>query len=181
MSRYKLLSATCVLEGTVLAIALFLAKFFDVKLLFQTENLLYDFLIGVFGAWIPLSLFIFLLSKRVETIPFIGSLRKLVITDIKPIFDKANLFDLYLISLFAGFAEELLFRGVLQVTFGIAPASIIFGLLHFITPAYGIFVTIMGFYIGILFHLHQSILTPVLLHFFYDFGALVYLRYFVKT
>lgn len=169
------------LEGAVLATALFLAKYFEVKLLFRTENLLYDFLIGTFGAWIPLSLFIFLLSKRAETIPFTGPLRKLVVTDIKPIFDKANLFDLSLISLFAGFAEELLFRGVLQVTFGIVPASIIFGLLHFITPAYCIFVTAMGFYIGFLFHLHQSILTSILLHFLYDFWALVYLRYFVKT
>lgn len=102
-------------------------------------------------------------------------------TDIKGLFSETTLTDIWLISLLAGFAEELLFRGVIQVKFGIIAASIIFGFLHFLTPAYCIIAIFMGFYIGILYHVYRTILIPIQLHFIYDFGALVYLKYFVKT
>ncbi len=79
------------------------------------------------------------------------------------------------------FAEELLFRGVIQVKLGIVGASIIFGLLHFITPAYCVIATIMGFYLGFLFQYYESLLIPIQLHFIYDLGALLYLRYYVSA
>ncbi|HDY67103.1 MAG: CPBP family intramembrane metalloprotease [Candidatus Scalindua sediminis] len=110
-----------------------------------------------------------------------GSLRKTIINDISVIFSKTKLLDLCLISILAGFAEELLFRGVIQVKLGIIGASIIFGLLHFITPAYCVIATIMGFYLGFLFQYYESLLIPIQLHFIYDLGALVYLRYYVST
>ena len=179
--RYKLLVLTFMIESTVLIVALFLARLFEIKLLPLTTNLFRDFLLGTFWASLPLALFIFLLSKKADSIPIIGSLRKMIITDMKAIFSKTKFIDLCLISILAGFAEELLFRGVIQVKLGIIVASIIFGFLHFITPAYCIIAVIMGLYIGILCHLYQSILVPVQLHFIYDFGALVYLKYFVKT
>lgn len=128
----------------------------------------------------PFTLFIFLLSEKAEGIPFIRSLRRVIITDIKALFSGVELSDIFLISLFAGFAEELLFRGVIQVKFGIAAASIIFGLLHFVTPAYCIFAALLGFYIGILFQMYQSILIPIQMHFVYDLGALIYLRYYAR-
>ena len=110
-----------------------------------------------------------------------GSLRKIIITDIKNLFSNTNLLDICLISILAGFAEELLFRGVIQVKLGIVGASIIFGLLHFITPAYCVIAIIMGFYLGFLFQYYESLLIPIQLHFIYDLGALVYLRYYVRT
>jgi membrane protease YdiL (CAAX protease family) len=137
--------------------------------------------LGTFGALFPLALFLFLLSEKAEKIPFMGSLRKTIINDISVIFSKTKLLDLCLISILAGFAEELLFRGVIQVKLGIVGASIIFGLLHFISPAYCVIATIMGFYLGFLFQYYESLLIPIQLHFIYDLGALVYLRYFVKT
>ena len=80
----------------------------------------------------------------------------------------------------AGLAEELLFRGVIQAKWGILAASILFGLLHSVTPAYILFAISIGFYIGLLYHVFQSLFIPIQLHCIYDFGALVYLRYFVK-
>ncbi|MEE9260617.1 MAG: hypothetical protein V3U40_05870, partial [Candidatus Scalindua sediminis] len=71
-------------------------------------------MLGTFGASFPLVLFIFLVSKQAEKIPFMGSLRKTIINDISVIFSKTKLLDLCLISILAGFAEELLFRGVIQ-------------------------------------------------------------------
>ncbi|MDR4508775.1 MAG: CPBP family intramembrane metalloprotease [Candidatus Brocadiaceae bacterium] len=101
--------------------------------------------------------------------------------EVQTLFSHSQLFDIIIISGLAGFAEELFFRGILQVKLGIIWASIIFGLLHFVTPAYGIVAIVMGLYIGILFHYTQSLLVPVQLHFIYDFAALVYLKYFVRT
>ncbi|NUO08430.1 MAG: CPBP family intramembrane metalloprotease [Candidatus Brocadia sp.] len=179
--RYKLLVLTFIIEGGVLGVALLLAGLFKIKLLPLTTNLFRDILLGTYFVSFPLSLFVFLLSERAEGIPLIGSLRKTIITDIKGIFSKTRFIDICLISILAGFAEELLFRGVIQVKLGIIATSIIFGFLHFLTPAYCIFATIMGFYIGILFYKYQSILIPIQVHVIYDFGALVYLRYFVKV
>ena len=138
-------------------------------------------MLGTFGALLPLALFLFLLSEKAEDIPLLGSLRKTIINDIRVIFSKTKLLDLCLISILAGLAEELLFRGVIQVKLGIVGASIIFGLLHFITPAYCVIATIMGFYLGFLFQYYESLLIPIQLHFIYDLGALIYLRYYVRT
>jgi hypothetical protein len=96
-------------------------------------------------------------------------------------FSEAKLPDLCFISVFAGLAEELLFRGVIQVKLGIVGASIIFGLLHFITPAYCVIATIMGFCLGFLFQYYDSLLIPIQLHFIYNLGALIYLRYFFSV
>ncbi len=179
--RYKLLILTCLVEGIVLIAALVIARFCDIKLLPLTQNVFRDIIIGTFGAMFPLALFMLLLSEKVESIPSLGSLRSIIINDIKAIFSEAKLLDLCFISVCAGLAEELLFRGVIQVKLGIVVGSIIFGLLHFITPAYCIIATIMGFYLGFLFRYYDSLLIPIQLHFMYDLGALIYLRYFFSV
>lgn len=168
-------------EGIVFTLALFFAWMWNIKLFPLTRNPFRDIFVGTSGALIPFAFFVFIISKKAENIPLIGSLRKTLIMDVRSLFSQAKLLDLCLISIFAGIAEELLFRGVVQVKFGIVAASFIFGLLHFITPAYCILATIMGFYVGTLFHIYQSILIPIHLHFIYNLGALVYLRYFIKS
>lgn len=178
--RLKLLFLTFLVEGAALAAALLLAEFFEIQLFPLTKNLLRDILLGAFWTLFPLALFIFALSKKADQLPILRSLRRIVLTDIKELISSARLMDLFLISALAGFAEELLFRGIIQVKLGIVAASVIFGLFHFISPAYVVIATIMGLYIGILFHLYESLLIPVELHFIYDLGALVYLRYFVR-
>ena len=180
-SRYKLLIFTFTIEGVVLIGALFLARLFGIKIFPLTTNIFRDVLIGTFWALLPLVFFVFLVSKKTDDIPIMGSLRKTIITDIKGLFSTTTLIAICLISILAGFAEELLFRGVIQFKLGILAASILFGFLHFLTPAYGIIAIIMGLYIGILSHIYQSVFIPMQLHCIYDFGALVYLKYFVKT
>jgi hypothetical protein len=179
--RYKLLILTCLVEGIVLVAALIIARYYGLKLVPFTQNVFRDIVIGTLGAVVPLVLFMLLLSKKADGIPLLGSLRSLIINDIKAIFSKAKLPDLCIISVFAGLAEELLFRGVIQVKLGIIGASIIFGLLHFLTPAYFIIATLMGFYLGFLFQYYDSLLIPIQLHFIYDLGALIYLRYFFSV
>jgi uncharacterized protein len=178
--RHKLLILTCLVEGIVLMLALIIARYYGIKLLPLTQNVFRDIVIGTFGAMFPLALFILLLSAKAEGIPSLGSLRSIITNDIRAIFSEAELPDLCFISVFAGIAEELLFRGVIQAKLGIVGGSIIFGLLHFITPVYCVIATIMGFYLGILFQYYDSLLIPIQLHFIYDLGALIYLRYFIQ-
>jgi membrane protease YdiL (CAAX protease family) len=168
------------MEGAALAAALLLAELFGFDFFPLTENILRDVLISIPGAFFPLCVFICSLSVRAENIPFIRSLRKTMITEVRVIFSSLRFIDIFIISLAAGFAEEMLFRGIFQIKFGIVMASILFGLVHFITPAYVIVTIMMGFYIGIFFYLFESLLIPILLHFMYDLGALTYLRYYVK-
>jgi membrane protease YdiL (CAAX protease family) len=178
--RSKLLGLALLVEGAAFFIALVLARLWSIHLFPLTEHLLRDCLIGTAGAAIPFALFCFSLSEKAKAVPIIRSLRKTITGEIKTLFASATFIDICLISIMAGLAEELLFRGVIQAKWGILAASILFGLLHSVTPAYILLATVIGFYIGLLYHIFQSLLIPIQLHCIYDFGALIYLRYRVK-
>jgi membrane protease YdiL (CAAX protease family) len=178
-SRMKLLMIAFFAEGAAFLAALALAWYFDIDSMLFTDNIQRDLIIGTAGAFPPLALFIFTLSGRAENIPVLGSLRKTMITELKEVFSDLRFFDIVLISMLAGFAEEVLFRGVVQARFGIVTASVLFGLVHCVTPSYIFVAVLMGFYLGGFFSLFDSLLVPVQLHFFYDLGALLYLKYFI--
>lgn len=180
ITRYRLLGLTLITEGVALALALLLSVLFKARIWPLTEYPLRDILMGTFWTALPLGLFFFILSDRAEKIPFLTSLRKTMLTDVKRIFQDTHLIDLALISLLAGFCEELLFRGVIQAKLGLIAASVIFGLFHFVTPIYAVIATILGLYIGGLAHIYNSLLIPIQVHILYDFGALAYLRFFTK-
>jgi membrane protease YdiL (CAAX protease family) len=103
--------------------------------------------------------------------------------EVVPLFDQSYWSELALISLSAGVCEEMLFRGVLQASFthwlglawGLALASVLFGLLHPITVFYIGFVTVLGFYLGAIWIINGNLLTVMVTHGLYDFAALGYL------
>lgn len=92
-----------------------------------------------------------------------------------------------LISLAAGFGEEMLFRGLLQTAladllpgiwgaaFALLVASALFGVCHWITTSYAVLAGLMGVYLGALLLITDNLLTPVATHAVYDFVALIYL------
>ena len=89
--------------------------------------------------------------------------------------------ELALLALLAGLAEEVLFRGVIQVglTRAISPpwallaTSVLFGLAHFASVAYAVLAAVIGVYLGALFLLQNNLLIPVMAHALYDFVALM--------
>lgn len=176
MKRSKLLLFTFITEGFALISALMFARYLKIQLFPLTGNILRDTLIGAFGAAIPFSLFVFLLSEKSGKFPFANSLRQTIIHYLKSLFSRLTLLDICIISLLAGFAEELLFRGVVQNKLGIFATSVIFGLLHFISPAYFVIAFLMSIYLGFLYYYFQSLLIPIQAHFVYDLCALIYLR-----
>lgn len=133
------------------------------------------------GATLPL-LLIFLLCVHWPIGP-LARIKTFAEEIIKPLFGPCSLFDLAAIALLAGLGEEMLFRGVLQVVFGrrldnwsaLALASLLFGLLHAITPTYAVLATLMGAYLGWLFMRSDNLLVPILAHTLYDVVALIYL------
>jgi CAAX protease family protein len=174
----RLLTLVFLTEGAALAAALLLAGPLDIRLFPLTLNFWGDIFKGTVAALPPLAFFICSLSKRAGRVPALGSLRRKVLGDIRELFLDARPVDLLLISAGAGFAEELLFRGVIQGKVGIVTASIIFGLVHFVSPEYVIAAAAMGFYIGAIFQMSGHLLVPIQLHFIYDLGALAYIIYF---
>ena len=179
--RKKIMVLAVIMEGLALLLAVFLAWYFGISLMPLSEDYFRDIVIGTIGALLPFVFFLFLMSERAGKFALFGSLRKIVTTGVKEIFSNAKLIDLIVISLIAGISEEILFRGVLQVKYGIVAASIVFGLAHCISAAYVITAAIMGFYIGAFYYFSNSLLVPIQIHFIYDLGALIYLRYFYST
>src|SRR5262249_39397182 len=102
---------------------------------------------------------------------------------IQPLFAPCSLFELAFISLLAGVGEEALFRGVLQdlaagwvgLWPGIVSVSILFGLLHLITPTYALLAALIAVYLACWQVVADNLLVVIVAHAFYDFVALVYL------
>jgi membrane protease YdiL (CAAX protease family) len=117
----------------------------------------------------------------------IARLKELVQTQLVPLFRSLSTWQLGLLSLAAGWGEEMLFRGWLQtaivnwlpgpsgIVVAVAAASLLFGICHWLTPAYGVLAMLISAYLGVIFIASNSLLTPVVAHAAYDFFALVYL------
>jgi membrane protease YdiL (CAAX protease family) len=143
-----------------------------------------DALLGVAAALPPLGIFWFCLVCPWR--PF-AEIAKITVETIVPLFRGCGLTQLAIISALAGLGEETLFRGVVQaaaaqaiggaygVWLGLLAAAILFGLLHLITPTYGVLAGLIGLYLGGLWLATHNLLTPIVAHGTYDFLALLYL------
>jgi membrane protease YdiL (CAAX protease family) len=100
-----------------------------------------------------------------------------------PFLSRLTVADFAVVAILAGFGEEGLFRGLLQgwlaenlsPAAGLLAASTLFGLLHFVTPAYAIIAGLLGLYLGILYLATGNLVVPIVVHALYDFLALLYL------
>lgn len=98
----------------------------------------------------------------------------------KRIFQNRSIGYIFLIVSVVSIAEELLFRGVLQTTFGYIVASILFALVHirYLTkPILFISVLITSFYIGWMFEITGNLFVTISAHFIVDFLLAIIIRY----
>jgi len=117
--------------------------------------------------------------------PPLSRLRKEMDEKVRPIFANCKPIDLLILSLFAGVAEELFFRGWLQTVLvgrfgllaGILLASLLFGLAHYLSREYALYAFITGLYLGVIFHLTGNLYLLMSIHALYDFVALLTLKF----
>ncbi len=113
--------------------------------------------------------------------PFRRLVRELDAT-VRPLFARCSPAALALIAAAAGIGEEALFRGVLQTAFGTATtpviglivASVLFGVVHLVTPTYAVLATLVGVYLGGLLIVFQNLTVVITTHALYDLLALLY-------
>ncbi|MGO1501898.1 MAG: lysostaphin resistance A-like protein [Marinobacter sp.] len=87
---------------------------------------------------------------------------------------------LFLLSVFAGVGEELLFRGAVQgwlaahtdTTTALLVASVLFGLVHYVSFTYFIIATGLGLVLGLAYAITDSLLLAMVWHGVYDMIAL---------
>jgi uncharacterized protein len=89
------------------------------------------------------------------------------------------------LALLAGFGEEMLVRGVLQgwlteqvpVAWAVLLTAVVFGLAHYLSGFYFLFATLIGIYLGVVYHLTGNLLVVSIAHALYDWIVIrIYLR-----
>ena len=137
-----------------------------------------------------------LLIEGVRRVP-LQSVQELEKLSSDPVFKQLtslSALELVVISLCAGVGEELLFRGWLmqflmtvgteaqpdptRIIAAIAVSSFVFGLVHPITKLYIVLATVIGAYLGLLFHFSGNLLIPITAHAVYDAVQLMMAKYF---
>lgn len=95
-------------------------------------------------------------------------------------FQNRSISDIFILTLMIAVSEELLFRGVIQTTFGYLIASVIFALVHFrylTKPILLLSVLLISFYIGYLFEITGNLLVVITAHFIVDFLLALIIRF----
>jgi CAAX protease family protein len=113
----------------------------------------------------------------------LGRIRRFSDEVIRPLFRPCSITQLGLISVAAGFGEEMLFRGFLQTLLadwwgfwpGVLAAALVFALMHLITLTYAFLAGLLGLYLSVVWLTNGNLLSVVVAHALYDFVALVYL------
>lgn len=88
-----------------------------------------------------------------------------------------RLWEITAIGLLSGLAEELFFRGALQTTVGLIPASLAFGLAHLVPRHpfwnWSLYAAFAGFLLGCLFELTHQLLPVMVAHALTNFVLIV--------
>ena len=91
-----------------------------------------------------------------------------------------KLWEIAAIGLLSGIAEETFFRGALQTTVGLIPASLAFGLAHFVPRHpfwnWSLYAAFAGFLLGCLFELTHQLLPVMVAHGLTNFVLIVVLN-----
>jgi CAAX protease family protein len=174
----KFFKTACYFEGSLILLAVFLGWIADINPfadLFFSEQAIF------FGIVATLPLFIIFLALQLIRHDAVLRIRQLLFETLGPSLHHYGWADLFVLAAIAGVSEEVLFRGVVQpwieqawgMNAGLVFSNIIFGLVHAVTPLYGILATLVGIYLGLSLDYggERNLLTPIIVHGLYDFLA----------
>lgn len=140
---------------------------------------------GVLGLWVfPIGilfgslLYFAVFSLSISRLFQFESIQSLSLM-LHQLFKKFTWPQIILVSFLAGIGEEILIRGALQSFLvsmgpplvGIFAASMIFGLLHFLTKFYVLLTFLIGLVFALVFHATNSMLVVMVAHTVYDIIA----------
>jgi hypothetical protein len=177
MTHRQFLVMATVFEGGLLLLALGLGRIFDLDPL----TTLHADPEGIFLA-VAATLPLFGFLKLTDRIASLRVLRDLLVARLGLLLASMTRWELLYLGFLAGTTEEILFRGFLQPWLevmwgwagGLIFSNLIFALLHWITPVYGLVAGLLGAYLGLTLDLgpERNLTTPLLVHALYDFLAL---------
>lgn len=176
------LRAAIVFQGALIPIAFLLAAWLGVPLLARFQWTAGAIVTGV-AATLPMLILLGLLA--VSGLRAYQTLAEQVRDFLRRLFRGAPPGAVALVALLAGLGEELLMRGVLQgwlagqlpIEWAIVLAALVFGLAHFLSGFYFLFATLIGIWLGLVYHLTGNLLVVVLAHALYDWAVIrIYLR-----
>jgi len=172
--------SACYFEAALILVAIVLGQIADINpfanIVFSESALAY----GVLGT-IPL--FLMFLGMEQFQAKSVSHIRKLLLNTLGPGLHQYHWTDLFLLAALAGVSEELVFRGVIQpwienawgLATGLIVSNILFGLVHAVTPLYAALAALVGIYLGLSLDYggERNLLTPIIIHSFYDLLAFV--------
>jgi hypothetical protein len=173
-------SQACFFEAALILVAIVLGWIADINPFQPLYFSEYAFAFALV-ATIPLYL-LFMVMDRLD-VESLRDIKKLLFQTIGANLNTYHWTDLFILAMIAGFAEELLFRGLVQpwieaawgMTAGLLVSNILFGLAHAVTLLYAVLAGIVGVYLGLTldFGGERNLLVPMVIHGLYDFLAFV--------
>src|SRR5262245_13476213 len=121
----------------------------------------------------------YLLIARAPSGWIVDGVRRVFEQLLVPLFGRLDRLSIVVLGAAAGLGEEWLFRGILQPVFGLAIASVAFGLVHMAGKSmlpFAVWATAMGVVLGSLALMTGGLIAPMVAHGVYDMLALEYIR-----
>ena len=172
--------SACYFEASLILVAVFLGWVAGID---PFENIYFSETAIVFGLIGTAPLFLMFLGLEKVQGESVVNIRKLLLNTLGPGLHRYHWTDLLILAAIAGVSEELLFRGVIQpwietswgISAGLILSNIVFGLVHAVTPLYAVLAALVGIYLGLSLDYggERNLLTPIIIHGFYDFLAFV--------
>lgn len=171
--KLNLLFTQLLFLGISILLSLFLFDHFSDWLLLFDWQLKEIFYFGIIPAFIIVLIDILLINLLPDTAFDDGGVNRRIFGDQPASF-------IFGISLLVAVSEELLFRGVIQSTFGYLFASILFAIVHIRylkKPVLLLSVLLVSFFIGYIFSVTENLIVTITLHFIVDFLLGLYIRF----
>jgi membrane protease YdiL (CAAX protease family) len=180
MKQKELVSTVITVESLLFLIASAWGYFAHINPFISIRLNLSDITFAVLMAILLLIINFIVINIIPKYIPVFKHLKE-AYDEITPVAANVTFQGAFIIAVFSGFAEEFLFRGILQIQFGMIIAAIIFGVFHIgskKTVWYGIYAVLIGLYLGWLYHITGNLIVPIMVHCLNNFLALFYMRYY---